>query len=429
MFLRFRQFDAYAKTLDDFRVKTTSGAFVTVISALIILYLVLSELIAYRTPLWQPELVVDKGRKEKMNIQFNVTFPKMPCHMLSIDIMDDSGEHTTGYTHDVYKVRLDPMGIKIESEKAKKLGDDTKGAELALKKQDENECGSCYGAKPITENKCCNTCDELRQAYAGMGWGMGDLDNFEQCVRENWREKIDTQSNEGCNVHGQLQVNKVRGNFHFAPGQSFQNANMHLHNLQSYLRGSDDGHRYDMSHEIHYLKFGPDPSTPGAKVTNPAATAAVTNALAGTRKMTDKSSTIYQYFLKIVSTELLPLSGNPIYTNQYSVTQNERTLVEHAGGLPGKLKHLGWHEREGRKRKGEEKMKINLFCLYIGVFFMMDISPMLIIYREERRSFTSFLTGVCAIVGGIFTVAGLFDRVVYRAERALKKKRDLGKTL
>ena len=33
--------------------------------------------------------------------------------------MDDSGEHTTGYTHDVYKVRLDPMGIKIESEKAK----------------------------------------------------------------------------------------------------------------------------------------------------------------------------------------------------------------------------------------------------------------------------------------------------------------------
>ena len=39
--------------------------------------------------------------------------------MLSIDIMDDSGEHTTGYTHDVYKVRLDPMGVKIESEKAK----------------------------------------------------------------------------------------------------------------------------------------------------------------------------------------------------------------------------------------------------------------------------------------------------------------------
>ena len=175
------------------------------------------------------------------------------------------------------------------------MGDDSKGAELALKKQDENECGSCYGANALSENGCCNTCDELRQAYAGMGWGMGDLDKFDQCVRENWREKIETQSNEGCNIHGQLQVNKVRGNFHFAPGQSFQNANMHLHNLQSYLRGSDDGHRYDMSHEIHYLKFGPDPSSSSAaaaggdtKITNPAASAAVTNPLAGTRKMTEK---------------------------------------------------------------------------------------------------------------------------------------------
>lgn len=59
----------------------------------------------------------------------------------------------------------------------------------------------------------------------------------------------------------------------------------------------------------------------------------------------------------------------------------------------------------------------------------MDISPMLIIYREERASFARFITGVFAIVGGIFTVAGLFDRAVYSAERALKKKMELGKTL
>ncbi|KAI8143705.1 endoplasmic reticulum vesicle transporter-domain-containing protein [Fennellomyces sp. T-0311] len=397
LFLRFRQFDAYAKTLDDFRVKTTSGAAVTVISALIILYLVLSELVAYRTPQWQPELIVDKGRKEKMNIQFNITFPKMPCHMLSIDIMDDSGEHTTGYTHDVYKVRLDPMGVKIDTEKAKKLGDDTKGAELALKKQDENECGSCFGARSLRPDGCCNTCDDIRQAYGAMGWGMGDKDKFEQCVRENWRDKIDNQANEGCNVHGQLSVNKVRGNFHIAPGQSFQQSNMHLHNLQSYFKGAEDGSRYDLSHEIHHLKFGPDPNS-ATHVTNPPSTSAVTNPLAGTQKKTSNANTVYHYFLKIVSTELLPLSGNPIYTNQYSVTQNERTLAEGTNGLP-------------------------------GVFFVMDISPMLIIYREERSSFASFLTGVCAIVGGIFTVAGLFDRVVYRAERALKKKRDLGKTL
>lgn len=53
---------------------------VTLISALIILSLVCSELIAYTTSTWRPSLVVDKSRKEKMPINFNITFPHMPCH-------------------------------------------------------------------------------------------------------------------------------------------------------------------------------------------------------------------------------------------------------------------------------------------------------------------------------------------------------------
>lgn len=37
--------------------------------------------------------------------------------VLSLDIMDDSGEHISGYTHDVYKVRLDSMGQLIDRQK------------------------------------------------------------------------------------------------------------------------------------------------------------------------------------------------------------------------------------------------------------------------------------------------------------------------
>lgn len=107
---------------------------------------------------------------------------------------------------------------------------------------------------------------------------------------------------------------------------------------------------------------------------------------------------VYQYFLKIVSTQLRPIKGIPTFTNQYSVTQNDNFMKETATGLP-------------------------------GVFFNMDISPMQITYRETRKSFGSFLTGVLAIVGGVFTVAGLVDRVAYRAEKAYKKKVEMGKTL
>lgn len=54
---------------------------------------------------------------------------------------------------------------------------------------------------------------------------------------------------------------------------------------------------------------------------------------------------------------------------------------------------------------------------------------MLIINREERKSFTHFLTGVCAIVGGIFTVAGILDGFIYNAQKTLQRKIELGKHL
>ena len=41
---QLKRFDAYAKTLDDFRIRTTSGGFVTIISSVIIFILFFIEL-------------------------------------------------------------------------------------------------------------------------------------------------------------------------------------------------------------------------------------------------------------------------------------------------------------------------------------------------------------------------------------------------
>ena len=62
-----------------------------------------------------------------------------------------------------------------------------------------------------------------------------------------------------------------------------------------------------------------------------------------------------------------------------------------------------------------------------GVFFIYDLSPMLVRLTEYRRSFAHFLTNVCAIVGGVFTVAGMLDGMLYHSGRVLKKKIELGK--
>lgn len=56
----------------------------------------------------RPELIVDKSRGEKMEIYMNVTFPRVPCELLSLDVMDVSGEVQSGVMHGISKVRLGP---------------------------------------------------------------------------------------------------------------------------------------------------------------------------------------------------------------------------------------------------------------------------------------------------------------------------------
>jgi len=41
-----------------------------------------------------------------MEIHLNITFPRIPCELLTLDVMDVSGEQQTGVMHGVNKVRL-----------------------------------------------------------------------------------------------------------------------------------------------------------------------------------------------------------------------------------------------------------------------------------------------------------------------------------
>lgn len=53
---------------------------------------------------------------------------------------------------------------------------------------------------------------------------------------------------------------------------------------------------------------------------------------------------------------------------------------------------------------------------------MQDISPMKVINREARaKSFSGFLVGVCAVIGGTLTVAAAVDRLLYEGGSKLRK--------
>ena len=59
---RFTRLDAFTKTVEDARVRTTSGGIVTITSLLVILWLTWGEWADYRKVSVRPELIVDKGR-------------------------------------------------------------------------------------------------------------------------------------------------------------------------------------------------------------------------------------------------------------------------------------------------------------------------------------------------------------------------------
>ena len=59
---RFTRLDAFTKTVEDARIRTTSGGIVTIASLLIVFYLVWGEWSDYRRVTVHPELIVDKGR-------------------------------------------------------------------------------------------------------------------------------------------------------------------------------------------------------------------------------------------------------------------------------------------------------------------------------------------------------------------------------
>jgi hypothetical protein len=44
-----------------------------------------------------------------------------------------------------------------------------------------------------------------------------------------------------------------------------------------------------------------------------------------------------------------------------------------------------------------------------GVYFNYEVSPIQAHFEEKRGKHLSFITSVCAIVGGVFTVMGLVD--------------------
>jgi len=393
--------DAFGKTMEDVKVRTRTGAFLTFVSAAIILSFTVMEFVDYRRIGIDTSVVVDRSRGEKLTVHFNVTFPRLPCYLMSLDLMDVSGELQHDISHDVLKTRLTAAGTAVPGSQVAELRNEV---DKLNEQRTDGYCGSCFGGEP-PEGGCCNTCDAVREAYQRKGWSFGNPSGIDQCVQEHWSEHIQEQASEGCNVEGVVRVNKVVGNVQFSLGRSFQSAQSRVYELVPYLK--NDGNRHDFSHTIHHMYFTADDEADESKAQVSkemrSRLGIYQHPLEEHVARTSQAQYMFQYFLKVVSTQFRTLDGQIVNSHQYSVTHFERDLTE---GVLG-------HTREGLQvHHGAGGMP--------GVFFTYEISPILVAHHETRQSFAHFLTSTCAIVGGVLTVASILDSALFATQRSLK---------
>eukprot|EP00008_Paramoeba_atlantica_P007027 CAMPEP_0201489782 /NCGR_PEP_ID=MMETSP0151_2-20130828/23692_1 /ASSEMBLY_ACC=CAM_ASM_000257 /TAXON_ID=200890 /ORGANISM="Paramoeba atlantica, Strain 621/1 / CCAP 1560/9" /LENGTH=393 /DNA_ID=CAMNT_0047875475 /DNA_START=87 /DNA_END=1268 /DNA_ORIENTATION=- len=387
-----RKLDLYPKTAEEYRVRTVSGAILSVTCVFFVLYLFYTELNGYLNVKVNPELSVDSSFGELLRINVDVTFHSLPCAYSGLDTMDISGSTQVDITNNIYKQRLDSEGNAIDAEKELATKSEKEKEEEEKKKvpvpESKPGCPSCYGAESNTDH-CCKTCEDVREAYANKGWSVHNLEHIAQCTNEGFLEKMEDFQGEGCRFSGFLLVQKVQGNFHISPGKSVITAHSHTHDLVHGFSNS-----YNMSHTVHRISFGED--FPGN-----------INPLDGVTKVSfDEYSTTYTYFVKVVPTTYTSLEGEKIQTNQYSVTEHQREVPKPSGHQAGG--HFHSHALP-------------------GFFLQYDLSPIKVAFTEHQTSFGYFLSSLCAIIGGVFTVAGILDSLLYKSLHTQQAKENMGK--
>jgi thiol-disulfide isomerase/thioredoxin len=173
------------------------------------------------------------------------------------------------------------------------------------------------------------------------------------------------QWHEGCMLKGRLMVNRVPGNFH--------------------VMAKSVGHSFDertsnMSHYIHELSFGPS-MPPRIRKRVPLDVRENIDPLSGQHFVNHYGSMSHEHSIKVVSTHY------------------------ETGTLFGHEKILGYqmstsnHQYDATPNVPEAK-------------FSYDLSPTAVVISQAGRRWYEFVTSLCAIIGGMFTVASLLSGVV-----------------
>ena len=190
----------------------------------------------------------------------------------------------------------------------------------------------------------------------------------------------------GCTLDGVVKVERAAGSLvlhvtHHDPARLFFRGGGPVVTAGESRSGSKGVAGPNVTHIVHDLSFGLSDPVGDAKVPLP-----------GSKFVSEQGSGIAKYSLKVVPISHRHVHGGEVKSYTYSAN---------IGFIP-----------ENDMAAGN---------LLLGVEFAYDFSPVMVRYTDTRKSLLEFITSVCAIVGGVYTVSGLFVRGLFGVWR---KKQD-----
>mmetsp|Transcript_29668 Transcript_29668/g.36108 ORF Transcript_29668/g.36108 Transcript_29668/m.36108 type:complete len:476 (+) Transcript_29668:104-1531(+) len=417
-----RKLDMFPKVERDLTVSTDHGGLMTLIGYGVILFLIFCELLGWigQNRERVEHLVVDTSLGKKMRVNLNMTFPALHCDDLHLDVMDVAGDSQLNIEDTLVKRRMNLEGSFLpEAEIRDRVNKATEAANererLVKASLVEGYCGPCYGAGE--EGDCCQTCEDVKKKYQDKRWGTEQLMYIaEQCIREGVKfgpKKVKARE-EGCNLSGYMELNRVNGNFHVAMGDGVERDGHHIH-----LFLPEDRPNFNVSHIIHELSFGPK------------YTILEQGAMDGMHKIATVENGgpgLFQYFIKVVPTiykdTINESTGEATDTNRFFFTERFRPLLESHELSEyhfemGKDVHAPNDENENRERAGaklggghgahQKHHHTNMNGILPGVFFVYEIYPFAVEVSTKSVTLTHLIIRIMALFGGVLTITGWID--------------------
>eukprot|EP00045_Choanoeca_perplexa_P010073 m.100690 g.100690 ORF g.100690 m.100690 type:complete len:350 (-) comp15137_c0_seq6:33-1082(-) len=309
-----KQMDVFSKVEPDMDIQESSlsGAVVTMLVALIIGGLALTEIIYYNEIIVRYEYAVNTDIYAAMNLTMDMTV-KMPCEYLGVDYIDVSGTSTDA---------------------TKFMAMDAAHFELGPNQQE-----------------WLDTWANIKATEGSRG-----LDSLNRFLHGSLRPpmpdaapELDTKPTD-CRIHGTMPVARVSSNFHVTAGKSIHHSRGHSHMAMQVPR-----ELINFSHRIDRFSFSEDPR--GGM------------SLDGDVKHAESAASMFQYYLKVVPSTTKRLGQDvPTRSNQYSVTEQHRQLTSTERRIPGiyfkyEIEPVGVHVHEEHRSLGQFVIRM---CGIIG---------------------------------------------------------------